>query len=74
MSEKGRWQVVRYELQKRKVVATFDTQAEAEGYELDNVTGIFLHIEFDPVVAWGDGKKSRYGPTYASEVRDDILS
>lgn len=70
-----RWQIVRYDMQKRRVVHTFDTEEEAQGWMIENdgMTPTVLTLERDPAVSWGDGKKSRYGPTYASECPDDFL-
>lgn len=34
------------------------------------VGGFMGVAKVDVVVSWGDGKKSRYGPTFASQVRD----
>jgi hypothetical protein len=68
-----RWQIVRYDMQKRKVLHTFDTEEAAEGFMLDNPTSELLYVERDPAVSWGDGKKARYGPTYASECQDDVF-
>ncbi len=56
-----------------RVFAKFSNEASAYAYldELQDEPKAL--VEFDPVVAWGDGKKSKYGPTYASEVNEDWL-
>ena len=68
--DRGRWQLVAYENGKRRVMANFTLQGDAELALADKPAN--YHVEWDAVVSYGDGKKASYGPTYASQVNDDI--